>query len=163
MEKIIGYAKAKTLMQEGCTVREVPQFRGAGIPYIRKPDGTRFENGTLDLRIRSDSWDKLRRECHMTGRELGAGKRSGTRIWAYGDEVIEPKRETTPEPEKAPEEPALMLYTFGCNTYAGKLVTIQIPAMNREFAGQMARQMMNAAREVIDIDEGLWLNDEEPY
>lgn len=60
-------------------------------------------------------------------------------------------------------DPKLMLYTFGCNTYAGKLVTIQIPAMNREFAAQMARQMMNAAREIIDIDEGLWLNDEEEY
>ena len=60
-------------------------------------------------------------------------------------------------------EPKLMLYTFGCSTYAGKQVEFKIPAMNRGFAEMMARQMMNAAREMIDIDEGLWLNDEEDY
>lgn len=57
----------------------------------------------------------------------------------------------------------LMRYTFGCKTYAGKLVTIQIPAMTREYATTIARHMMEAAREMIDIDEGIWLNDEEEY
>ena len=85
MNKIIGYAKAKALMQEGCTVREVKQFRGGNIPYIRKPDGTRFEDGNLDLRIRSDSWDKLRRECHIVRKEPGPGKLSASYVWTYGD------------------------------------------------------------------------------
>ena len=69
-----------------------------------------------------------------------------------------------PAPKK-PEQPnpKLKLFTYGCNTYDGKLVTIQIPATDERFAGRMARQMMNAAREMIDIDEGLWLNDEEEY
>lgn len=57
----------------------------------------------------------------------------------------------------------LMLYTFGCNTYGGQLVTIKIPATDYAFAEKIARQMQDAARELIDIDEGLWLNDEEVY
>ena len=69
-----------------------------------------------------------------------------------------------PEPKK-PEQPnpKLKLFTYGCNTYGGKLVTIQIPATDERFAGRMAHQMMMATRELIDVDEGLWLNDEEDY
>lgn len=157
MERIIGYATAKALMQKGCIVRSVPQFRGADIHYLQNPDQSPFEDGSRYLRVRSDSWDKLRRECHLESKDPGNGKRA-TYIWAYGDKVIEPK---TAAPK--PEEPTLTLYTFGCNTYAGKLVTIQIPAESRGFARRAAEKMIATCREFIDIDDGLWLNDEHPY
>jgi len=81
--KIIGYAEAKALMQAGARVLEVPQFRGAHIPYIKNQDGT------TGVRIRSDSWEKLRRECHLE-EKLDPHKRSGRYIWAYGDKVVGP-------------------------------------------------------------------------
>lgn len=62
-----------------------------------------------------------------------------------------------------PEEPTLMLYTFGCSTYDGKRVTLRIPAMSRGFARRAAEKMIATCREFIDIDDGLWLNDEYPY
>lgn len=67
-----------------------------------------------------------------------------------------------PDPERK-EDPKLMLYTFGCNTYSGKLVSLQIPAATYREAERIARKMAEAAREIVDIDEGLWLNDEEVY
>ena len=83
-QKIIGYAEAKARMQEGFKVLTVPQFRGGDIPYLQSPDGKR------DDRIRSDSWDKLRRECHLE-EKLEPHKRGGRCLWAYGDKVVGPR------------------------------------------------------------------------
>lgn len=55
------------------------------------------------------------------------------------------------------------LYTFGCNTYDGKLVEIKIPATTCSQAEKIARRMLEAVRDFIDIDEGLWLNEMEAY
>lgn len=80
-ERIIGYKEAKTRMKEGFKVVECPQFRGAHIPYLRSSDGT------MGDRIRSDSWEKLRRECHLEER-LDPHKRGGRYLWAYGDKAV---------------------------------------------------------------------------
>ena len=76
--KIIGYQKAKDFMLKGAHVLEVPQFRGAHIPYL-KVDGV-----TSEYRIRSDSWDKLRLECRLVEKQYH-GKRCQhvNYLWAY--------------------------------------------------------------------------------
>ncbi len=80
MTKIIGYAKAKALMQEGYRVLEVPRFRGFPDKFLQSPDGK-----LLSDRIRSDSWDKLRQECHLVEKQYH-GKRNQhvNSLWAYG-------------------------------------------------------------------------------
>ena len=69
MNKIIGYMQAKALMLEGCKVQESPRFHDAPVAYIKTLDGKLAE------RIRSDSWDKLRRECRLV-ETLTSGRRS---------------------------------------------------------------------------------------
>lgn len=59
MEKIIGYKQAKALMLDGCKVQESTQIRGSNIARIKTADGELAE------RIRSDMWDKLRKECRL--------------------------------------------------------------------------------------------------
>lgn len=82
--KIIGYKEAKALMQDGYKVLECPQFRGSNIPYLQSPDGK------LGDRIRSDSWDKLRRECHLVEKQRhGYRGQHVNYLWAYGDKKEE--------------------------------------------------------------------------
>ena len=57
----------------------------------------------------------------------------------------------------------MYLYTFGCNTYDGKLVEIKVPADSYNQAFKIAVKMRDAGTEIIDKDNGLWLNDEEDY
>ena len=82
MERIIGYQTAKNLMQQGHYALEVSTFRGANRVYMQSPDGVRGN------RIRADSWDKLRRDCHLKEKQ-GHGKRGQliNYLWAYGDIV----------------------------------------------------------------------------
>lgn len=152
-ETIIGYKKAKEALENGYEVICYHSFKAGITSHL-------FDPGSEEIceRIRSDAWSKLRTECHLARSENRRSTRSKDYFWKLGPAPTEAK----PTEHKDPE-PQLMLYTFGCNTYGDKLVTIQIPAMTRDYAATIARQMMNAAREIIDIDEGLWLNDEEAY
>lgn len=90
-------------------------------------------------------------------------------FWKLGTKPAEPELVPMPGIEKLADlqkentPSKLMLYTFGCNTYGGQLVTIKVPATDYAFAERIARQMRDAAQELIDIDAGLWLNDEEEY
>lgn len=160
-ETIIGYKKAKEALENGYEIICYHSFRGDITSHL-------FDPGAEEIceRVRSDAWSKLRTECHLSRGENFTSRRSKDYFWKLGSAPKKPELIPMPGAEKLADlkhEPTLMLYTFGCNTYGGKLVTFKIPAMNQEFAAQMARQMMNAAREIIDIDEGLWLNDEEVY
>lgn len=76
MEKIIGYKQAKTLMLGGCKVQVSPRMRDSSVARIKTPDGNLAE------RIRSDSWDKLQRECRLV-ETLTSGLRNQNRqyIW----------------------------------------------------------------------------------
>ena len=76
MEKIIGYKQAKALMTEGCKVQESAQIRGGNLARIKRP------SGELAERIRSDSWDKLRKECKLI-EKIADGTRGQNRryIW----------------------------------------------------------------------------------
>ena len=160
-ETIIGYKKAKEAMENGYEVICYHGFRAGITSHL-------FDPGSEEIceRVRSDAWSKLRTECHLSRGVNFTSRRSKDYFWKLGPAPKEPKLVPMPGAEKLAElkhEPALMLYTFGCNTYGGKLVTLKIPATTQEFAATIARQMMDAAREIIDIDEGLWLNDEEAY
>lgn len=155
-ETIIGYKKAKEALENGYEIICYHGFRAGITSHL-------FDPGTEEIceRIRSDAWSKLRPECHLDRGVNYTSKRSKDYFWKLGPAPKEPE----PEPELLPnpEQPKLKLFTYGCNTYGGKLVTIQIPATEERFAGRMAHQMMMATRELIDIDEGLWLNNEEDY
>ena len=165
-ETIVGYRKAKEAMENGYEVVSLHGFRG-GYPHLFDP-----ESKEVCERIRSDAWGKLRTECYIAHSENLTSKRSKDYFWKLGsapdatkivpmpgsEKLADLKQEYTPN-----DTPKLMLYTFGCNTYAGKLVTIRIPAFSYMYAETVARKMMESVRDHIDIDEGLWLNDEEEY
>ena len=76
MDKIIGYKQAKALMLEGCKVQESPRFHDSHVAHIKTPEGK------LTERIRSDSWDKLRKECRMVEKTaVGGRSRDAQYIW----------------------------------------------------------------------------------
>ena len=77
--KIIGYQKAKGLMQAGRVVREVCLYRGGLVAFLGLPDGED------EFHVRADAWDRLRRECHLVDDYFH--KNSKTRkvyVWSYG-------------------------------------------------------------------------------
>ena len=79
--KIIGYQKAKDLLQNGggYVVREVPLFKGPFVAYIG------LLTGGDEFRIRADAWDRLRRECHLLPDYTPAStSRRKVYVWAYG-------------------------------------------------------------------------------
>ena len=167
-ETIIGYRKAKEALENGYEIICYHAFRGNIATHL-------FDPGSQEIceRVRADAWSKLRLECHMARGENYHSKRSKDYFWKLGPAPKEPKFTPTLVPLPGAESLAdlkqntggsvLNLYTYGCSTYGGQLVTIKIPATDEKFAGRMAHQMMISARELIDIDEGLWLNDEHPY
>ena len=178
-ETIIGYKKAKEALENGYEVICYHGFRSGLTSHL-------FDPGSEEIceRIRSDAWSKLRTECHLSRGVNFTSRRSKDYFWKLGPAPKEPELVPMPGAERLAElkrEPKLValptlttpaqdlrtgkltLYTYGCNTYDGKLVEFKIPAKDERFAGKMAHQMMMAARELIDIDEGLWLNDEEDY
>ena len=162
-EIIIGYQKAKEAMENQYEVVVFNNHRGTRV-HLQDP-----ATGETCERIRADAWVKLRKECHLDRTER-RNKHTQQNVWKFGapeitlmpmpgsEKLAELKQEYTPD-----DTPKLMLYTFGCNTYAGKLVTICIPAFSYMYAEAIARRMMESVRDQIDIDEGLWLNDEEEY
>lgn len=157
-ETIIGYKKAKEALENGYEIVSYHAFRGGYTTHL-------FDPGSREIceKIRSDAWQKLRSECHMARRENLTSRRSMDYFWKLGAAPKKPEPDLIPMPGLPEPEPTLMLYTFGCNTYGGQLVTIQIPAMTKSYAETIARKMRDAASEIIDADEGLWLNDEQPY
>ena len=160
-ETIIGYKNAKEALENGYEVICYHGFRSGITSHL-------FDPGSEEIceRIRSDAWSKLRTECHLSRGVNFTSRRSKDYFWKLGPAPKEPELVPMPGAERLAElkrEPKLTLYTYGCNTYDGKLVEFKIPAKDERFAGKMAHQMMMAARELIDIDEGLWLNDEHPY
>lgn len=160
IDTVIGYKQAKESVENQYEVVVFNGFRGGIRVHLQDP-----ASKELCERIRSDAWAKLRKECHLDRTERRS-KRSTQYVWKFGPEPQEPDLVPMPGIEKLAEmkaESKLMLYTFGCNTYGGQLVTIKIPAKDYAFAELIARKMRDAAQELIDIDEGLWLNDEEVY
>lgn len=159
VETIIGYKQAKESMENQYEVVVFNGFRGGVRVHLQDP----ATKQTCE-RIRMDAWEKLRKECHIDRKEQRS-KRTMQYVWKFGPAPAEPELVPMPGIEKLAElkKPQLVLYTFGCNTYGGQLVTIKIPATDYAFAEKIARQMRDAAQELIDIDEGLWLNDEEVY
>ena len=160
IETVIGYRQAKESMQNQYEVVVFNGFRGGIRVHLQDP----ASKETCE-RIRSDAWEKLKKECHLDRTERRT-KKTTQYVWKYGPAPKEPELVPMPGIEKLAElqqKPSLVLYTFGCNTYGGQLVTIKIPATNYAFAEKIARQMRDAAQELVDIDEGIWLNDEEVY
>lgn len=163
-ETIIGYKRAKEALENQYQVIAFTYYRGDRVAHL-------FDPGSKEIceRIRSDSWEKLRKECHLDRQENFRSNRSMDYFWKLGPKPAEPDLVPMPGIEKLADlkeentPSKLMLYTFGCNTYGGQLVTIKIPATDYAFAAKIARKMRDAAQELIDIDDGLWLNDEEDY
>lgn len=54
-------------------------------------------------------------------------------------------------------------YTYGAYDWHGHLVELTVVADNKAEAGKMARGILDGAREFIDTDEGIFLNNEEDY
>lgn len=54
-------------------------------------------------------------------------------------------------------------YTYGAYDWNGNLVELSVIAENKAEAGKMARGILEGAREHINTDEGIFLNDEEEY
>lgn len=54
-------------------------------------------------------------------------------------------------------------YTYGCYDRDGFIVSIAVLAHSREEAGRKVRAIFDAAADTVDVDEGLFLNDEEEY
>lgn len=54
-------------------------------------------------------------------------------------------------------------YIFGAYDRNGRLVELSVIAENRAEAGKMARSILESAREYIDVDDGIFLNDEYDY
>lgn len=163
-ETIIGYKSAKEYMENQYQVIVFTRYRGDSVAHL-------FDPGSKEIceHIRADAWEKLRKECYLDRQEHLRSKRSLDYFWKLGTKPAEPELVSMPGIEKLADfqeentPSGLVLYTFGCNTYGGQLVTIKIPATDYAFALKIARQMRDAAQELIDIDEGLWLNDEETY
>lgn len=163
-ETIVGYKAAKEAMENGYQVICYHTFRGGSEVHLYDPGANE-----ICEKLRIDTWAKLRKECHLDRSENRRSNRSRDHFWKLGLPEIKvglapmPGADRLAELKQETEDPKLMLYTFGCNTYSGKLVAIQIPATTQSYAAQIARKMAEAARELIDIDEGVWLNNEEVY
>ncbi len=54
-------------------------------------------------------------------------------------------------------------YTYAAYDWNGRLVELSVIAETKAEAGKMARGILDNAREFIDTDEGVFLNDEEDY
>ena len=54
-------------------------------------------------------------------------------------------------------------YIYGAYDRNGRLVELSVIAESQYDAGIMARGILEAAREYIDTDEGIYLNDEYDY
>lgn len=57
----------------------------------------------------------------------------------------------------------MKIYTFGFSTYDGKLVEVKIPSDTISSARKIATRMASQVRDFIDVDEGMYLIDEEVY
>ena len=54
-------------------------------------------------------------------------------------------------------------YTYGAYDWKGRLVELSVVADSKAEAGEIARDILGNARRYINIDEGIFLNDEEEY
>lgn len=54
-------------------------------------------------------------------------------------------------------------YTYGAYDWNGRLVEVSVIAESKAEAGKVARGILEGSREFINIDEGIFLNDEEDY
>lgn len=52
-------------------------------------------------------------------------------------------------------------YTYGAYDWSGRLVELSVIAESKAEAGKMTRGILENAREHINIDDGIFLNDEE--
>ena len=52
-------------------------------------------------------------------------------------------------------------YTFGAYDWRGNLVELRIVAEDQKEAGKVARDIFETSLQYINIDEGVFLNDEE--
>lgn len=54
-------------------------------------------------------------------------------------------------------------YTYGAYDWNGRLVELSVIADSRPEAAKTARAIFESSREQINIDEGIFLNNEEDY
>ena len=54
-------------------------------------------------------------------------------------------------------------YTYGAYDWSGRQVELSIIAESKADAGKTARAIFESSREYINIDEGVFLNNEEDY
>ena len=54
-------------------------------------------------------------------------------------------------------------YTYGAYDWNGRLVELSVIAENKVAAAKTARAIFENSREQINIDEGIFLNNEEDY
>lgn len=54
-------------------------------------------------------------------------------------------------------------YTYGAYDRKGRLVELKVIAETKGEADKLARDIFHSAFDFINVDEGIWLNDEEDY